>query len=248
MKKYLLSILFILFAATVVNADILTDKAMSKISRDSKTYLYGDYRGATEQEAYDGALSQLSTKIDDYLKSMYGESPTAVYLPELSSLYHRFDNQIAENRYRVMLYVKKSDIKPMKNADGAIVIAKNDQNVYETIPTSKSEPIVVTDTVEIVTVIEKPINPTVSNLMQHRSKDDITSALTEMVKSHKIREAAKFPIASINDYYLAIINSKNEIVMFVHVLNGDWIDLATGDIIDPNNFSDCSSYWFTLPD
>ena len=244
--KRLLFAFILLWSMGFAFADVLTDKTMSKISRDTKTYISADCRATTEQEAYDNAMKELSAQIADYMKSQYGESPDAVYLSDVSSIYQRLSSYLDGSRYRVLLYVKKSDLKPMGNNDNAVVLAKNEQDSYEPIPPVKSEPIVVTDTVTVVNVVEVPLNPTVSRIMSCDTDDSLAKVLTQLCKEGEISQAAAYPLA--NDYYLAIVSPSNNIIAYIHIVDGKWTDLTTGKKVSPYAYSiGFTAYWFTLP-
>lgn len=247
MKRLLVVLIFLVSFNGLMYADVLTDKAMRKISRDTRTYISGESRAATEQDAYDQAMESLSSQISKYMKEKYGETPDAVYLTELSSLYQRLDNRIAENRYRVMIYVKKSDIKPMGSISNAVVLTKNENDTYEAISPTDVKQIVVKDTVTVVDVVEVPLDPTISLLIQHTSKSTFIQALTNLSNENKIGNAAKFPLSDFEDFYVAIIDSFDNVVLYAHVVNGKWLNVANGIEITPNEYKQYSAYWFTLP-
>lgn len=246
MRRFINVMALLLTCTPMLLADVHTDKAMSKISRDTNNYISADHRASTEEEAYNASLQDLSAQIQNYMEERYGSAPDAVYLNGMSSIYQRLSNHISDNRYRVMLYVKKSDLKPMSGTDGSVVLALNQDAMYEPIPTSKPEPVVLTDTVMIERVIEVPLNPTVSQLLTHKTKDTIVEALTKMRKEKKISNTAAFPISSLNDFYVIIISAAGQVEAIAHVKEGEWTDTATGHAINPQNYPNCTAYWFTL--
>lgn len=232
-------------------ADINTDRTMAKILRDTKTYISADARASTEQDAYDEALKKLTGLVTEYLKTIdNNDLPDAVYLPQLSQIYDRLNSQIENNRYRVMLYVKKSDIKPVSNSSGSIVLSKTDENEYSVLPTTPVEsidPVFVTDTVTVVEIIEKPLDPTLSIIASKRTKDDLISAIQTLGKSGNLAGAAKFPIERANDYYVAVIGADNNVSAILHYIDGSWKEISSGKDVNINDYTDCSGYWFTLP-
>lgn len=229
-----------------VRADVNTDRAMSKISRDDRNYISADYRAATEQDAYDKALQVLTEKITSYFKEVKTESPEAVFVPEVSSIYQRLDSRISDNRYRVFLYVKKSDLTSLDNASNALVMAKTEADSYEIIPTYSQLSVVVKDTVTIVEKIEIPMNPTVANIINNTDWNSLQDVLIKMRKEGKVSGAAAFPIAGLDEFYLAIV-SGTSVTDYIHVKDGRWIDVVTGHDVDPSNYSSFSAYWFTIP-
>ena len=249
MKRIISIIITIgILSVLVCFADINTDRTMAKIARDTKNYLSADARATTEEEAYNEALEKLTELVTEYLKSTDTNNlPDAVYLPQLSGIYDRLSNKIDKNRYRVMLYVKKSDIKPVSNSSGAIVLSKTEDNSYSMLPTTRVEPVVVTDTITIVEVIEKPLDPTLTIIASKRTKDEMTSSIQSLGKSGNISGAAKFPIDKANDFYVAVIGPNNYVTAILHYIDGSWKEIPSGKEININDYSDCSAYWFTLP-
>ena len=249
MKKITFVILAIISVFTA-SEDVNTDKAMAKISRDTKTYISVDVRAATEDAAYNEAMQKLSAQISDYFKTEFpGEPmPDAIYLSNISSIYERMTSKIADNRYRVMLYVKKSDLKPMGGNGNALVLSKNDRNGYSPVPTEapKVEPEVIVKTDTVVTIVKTPMNPTLSQIANLKTRKELTETLQNMGKSKIIANAAAFPVASANNFYVAVIEN-DRVLTILHFDNGVYKDIETATSIDVNRYSHCSGYWFTLP-
>lgn len=244
MKKIQILILFVSVALTAA-ADIYTDRAMNKISRDSKTYISADARAATEDEAYNAALINLSEKITDYLKKENkGKSPDAVYLQKISSIYSRLSSKTSANRYHVMLYVEKKGL--MSLDDTAIVLSKNMNDQYEAASVSMSGQTIITDTVNEMIHAEMVIPPVLSALAQAKSKDEVTSELTSLRKSGKISGAALFPLSSFDEYYLVVLNSIGQVSSILKFKYDTWVDLLSGKNVKLNDYKDCSAYWITL--
>lgn len=177
-RKQLFLIFLILAVNCGIHADIITERAMSKIARDRRAYISAECRAATEQEAYDKAFADLSRQIASFLKESEGGSPDAVYLPEVSSMYQRLDSRISDNRYRVFLYVKKADLKPLGNSASAMVLAKTESETYEPVSTSRPDSVVIRDTITQVEVVEVPMAPVISSLTAVKDKDSFIASLT----------------------------------------------------------------------
>ena len=241
-------VLILLFSSVLYGyADINTDKVMNKITRDKKTYISADVRAASEDAAYEEAMRLLSDNIAEYFKSEYkGETtPDAVYLSQLSSIYEKLTSQISNNRYRVVLYVKKADLMPMGGNANAVVLSKNENNSYEVVPSTPPKQIVKIDTV--ITVVEKPLNPTLSVIAHQKTREEIKSTLENFRKSNKILGAAAFPIEHIGDFYIVVTDVKEQVVAVLHCKDGKYMSIGTGKEVDPRQYSQCSAYWFTLP-
>lgn len=247
MKRYITLLIFVSTLALWCRADINTDRAMSKISRDTKTYISGEGRASTEQEAYDMAMEELSAKITEYYKTELKEQlPDAVYLSNLSTIYDRLTSQLSTNRYRVMLYVKKNHVKALGHTNAGVMLSRGESDNYSVIPTAPSNPIVVNDTIETVKTVIKPLNPTLSAIYQSKTGEGALKILTELKKSNQISRAAIFPLSSLNDYYLVVISNTNSVVAIIHFNGTAYTDVVNGEAVDISKYSDCSAYWFTL--
>ncbi|MDE5822070.1 MAG: hypothetical protein K2H63_06275 [Paramuribaculum sp.] len=252
MKKITFVILAIISVFTA-SADVNTDKAMAKISRDTKTYISADARAATEDAAYNEAMQKLSAQISDYFKIEFpGESmPDAIYLSNISSIYERMTSKIADNRYRVMLYVKKSDLKPIGGNGNALVLSKNDSNGYSPVPTEtpevEPEVIVKTDTIVSVVTITKPMDPTLSQIINLKTRDELTQTLQNLRKSNNITGAAAFPIGNANNFYVAVL-ADTKVITVLQFKDGEYLDTMTSKPVDVTRYSHCSGYWFTIPE
>ena len=246
MKNRIILSLLMLFAFVCnVYADAITDRAISKISRDTRTYISSDSRGATEQEAYDKALEELSHKISSFVNEEMGDSPDAVYLHDVESLYQRLDSHISDNRYRVFLYVKKSDLKPLGSSSNSMMMARTEDKTYEMVSAKAPETVIVRDTITLVQEVKVPINPVVSFLVGIKDSESFSSALIQLRKDNKVSAAAAFPIANIDDFYVAVIRN-GKVIIIMHVDNGRWIDVKNGEEVDPRDYPSCSAYWFTV--
>ena len=245
MKKSILILLIILTSNIFLKADVTTEKEMSKISRDSETYLFADVRSSSEEEAYEEALKQLTDKVTDYFQEEEGENiPDAVYLKNISTQYEKLSSHLSSNRYRVMLYVKKTDLIPIGGKDNAIVLSKNSDNAYQPVATENNESIRIKE--NDYQESEKTLPQVISSLMLINNGKDFSEKLVELRKNNQIKGAASFPISAINDYYIVVIDNLDKVENILHVENGIFKDIKTGKPVDINQYIKNSAYWFTL--
>lgn len=227
-------------------ADVAKEKEISKILRDSGSYLSADVRAATEEEAYNEALRQLSDKVTDYFRESYsGDIPDGVYLSNLSGHYEKFSSHISNNRYRVVLYIKKSDLMPIGKNTNSVVLTKTKEDTYDIVSEDLPEAVIITETV--VEVVEKPLSPTLSKLAVLSSEKEINEMLVSMRKSNEISGAAVFPIGNIGDFYLVVINPSERLEAILYCQAGQWKNVLTGQEVEMDNYKSCKAYWFTLP-
>ena len=225
-------------------ADVNTDKAMSKIARDTKTYIVADSRAATEEEAYNMAFEKLSAQIADFLKTErkddYGSD--AVYLSRMSSIYDRLTSKISDNRYRVMLYVKKSDILPIGNSDNSILLERqSDGNYGVSSDTGLGE-----QTQEVILCPDDVLQEDIlSTLMSARGKQQVVDAIQNLRKENKITSAAAFPMSRASDFYIIAISPDGSNAV-LHFNGCQFINVATKLSVDISAYSNCTGYWFTV--
>ncbi|MDE5849998.1 MAG: hypothetical protein K2H38_07640 [Muribaculaceae bacterium] len=243
--RFLLLTYLLLGIVSSAYADINTERAMSKIGRDTKTYISSDCRASTEQEAYDNALEDLTRQISSYIAETQKDAPDAVYLQEVASIYQRLDSRISDNRYRVMLYVKKSDLMPLGNSSNSMMLTKTEDKKYEVMDIQKPEPQVVRDTISHVAPVEISIHPVLASLATVKDRDAFVASLTDMRKEGKISAAAAFPISSIDDFYVGVLTG-NRLTAIFNVRNGKWINAITGNEGDPHDYPNSSAFWFTI--
>lgn len=242
--KYILLALSLMLSIDVF-ADMDIEKMMSKITRDTKNYISAEARASTEEEAYEKAIKEIADKVTLYYETeLKGEPiPDAVYLDQLKNVYQKLTTH--GNRYRVMLYIKKQDLRPMAT-DNVILMSKTDSGSYDVINTQPMADVVVKDTVTVVEVVEKPQHPVVSTLLMQKTKEQLTSRLKELRQDDLISGAAAFPMSNFNDYYIAVINSDNSLCTILHVVNGKCIDMNDNTEVDPLRFKYNTGYWFTI--
>lgn len=250
-------VLFSLFAFFVFSypmlAQINLDKEISKISRDTKNYISAEVRAVSEEEAYQEALKQLTDQVTDYYKSLDEKSmPETVYLSNVSSRFDRLMTHSSDNRYRVLVYVKKSDLRPMGPDSNALILSKNDNNSYSVVTTDQPEPMVITVTDTIVEVVEREvpapriIPKQVSKIASVSSEKEINEMLINMRKANEITGAAAFPISSYGNFYVVVINNSNNLETILYFDGNVWTDSLTGTVSNPYIYRDCKAYWFTL--
>lgn len=246
MKKILL-----LFLISVTNfglyTDVNTDKAMAKISHDTKTYISADVRAATEEEAYNEAMNKLSARIADYFRTERPDEtlPDAIYFSNISSICERMSSKIADNRHRVMLYVRKSDLKLIGGTANALVLSKTGNNSYSPVPTETPEPLTIIKIDTAVTVVNKPLDSTLSTLSQLTTRNEIVEKLQALSKSKYISGAAKFPLSHANNFYVVVLEG-DRVVNILHYSNNCYRNIETSDPVDISQYSHCTGYWFTF--
>lgn len=240
--KYILVILSMMIGMSV-RADVNTDKTMADIRRDTKTYISADARASTEDEAYNEAVKRLSAQIVQYFKNERPgeEMPDASYLSGLSSIYERMTSKIDDNRYRVLLYVRKSELMPANNDDNNVLPTK-DRSIIG-IPHASEAETQQKSTEAMVTLT--PMNPALTEIMNIPTREQLTNSLQAMRKSGRVSGAAAFPIGHADNFYVAVLDG-DRVVRIIRFSEGQYIDISSGAPIDMKKLSNCTGYWFTL--
>ena len=253
MKKTLLILFALLMLAFPLSAQINVDKEISKIIRDTKNYISVEVRASSEDGAYQEALKQLTDQVTDYYKSLNEKSmPETVYLSNVSSRFERLMTHNSDNRYRVLVYVKKSDLKPMGPDSNALILSRNDNDSYRVVTKEQPDPVVITVTDTIVEVVEREvpaprmISKQVSKIASASTEKEINEILVNLRKANEITGAAAFPISNYGNFYVVVINSSNQLETILYFDGNTWTDSLTGTVANPYIYRDCKAYWFTL--
>lgn len=247
MKFRLIILVCSLLSVMGVMADSETDKLITKILRDTNTYISADVRGATEDAAYTQAMNELSDKIAQYMKEKGLDMPDAIYLSNISNHSERLISQSGANRCRVLVYVKKTDLIPIADSNSA-VLQKNNNNGYSLVEASPAAPEKSSAGTGAVTAkTTKELPPVISRIAKATTQNDVQSLLTDLKKQHAISHAAAFPIGNVNDFYVVVIDKSDTQVAILHCINGEWTNVATGEKANISAYKYCTAYWFTLP-
>ncbi len=238
MRKLFLIILSILSLSNAAMADNQTDRMMAKVVRDTNTYIAADVRGETEDKAYEQALALLSEKIAAYFKENGKGMPDAVLLSNISNHSERLISQSGSNRCRVLVYVKKKDLIPIGEEGSSAMLAKNENDSYSIVQPSAPQkqqqaPVV--------------ISPALSRIASAKTSKEVQTLLVELKKAKGISGAAAFPIASVNDFFVVVIDRSETPIAILHCSGGNWTNATTGEKVNLDSYKYCTAYWLTLP-
>lgn len=206
-------------------SDIDTDRTISKIIRDSNTYLSADARESSEKAAYDKAASELMVAINNYYTETQKPEKKISDISELTGKCSQITSKISDTRYRVLLYINKADLTGVKNAQISETAPKDMQSAQETV---------------------KKENPTVAKISKLQTKAEVVEVIKSLHKSKQLTGGASFPIANANDFYVVVIDGE-KVTATLHFKDGQYIDTKNSNIIDITKYSNCMGYWFTLP-
>lgn len=205
-------------------ADIETDRAMAKIIRDSQTYLSADAREGSEEAAYEKAATELVDAINNYLNEIQKPEKKISGISGLPGLCNQLTSKISDSRYRVLLYVKKSDFADQPKPQPA-------QKATTATPSPSNA---------------APANPTLSKISKLQTKSEVVETIKALHKSQQLTGGASFPVGHANDFYVVVING-DKVAATLHFKDGQYIDIEDSKVIDINKYSNCTGYWFTLP-
>lgn len=236
MKKFLVNILCVI-SVFGLYAQTNNDKAIVQITRDN-SYLSADVRAATEEEARSEALSDLSAQVDNYLRTNnLGGSARSV-----ESSFRTMTSQISSNRYRVLAYVKKSDLG-----------GSADESGYDSYPVEESP--YPEKMIEekggygsgTVSSVNQDFPAAIRELSQIGRGDKVAPRLLELRNDGKIKSAAAFPVANFSDFYVILINPANEVETILHFDGSSWRDILNGNSpVNPGKYKNYTAFWFTI--
>lgn len=227
-------------------SDIDTDRTIAKIIRDTNTYLSADARESSEKAAYDKAVSELMVAINNYYTETQKPEKKISDISELTGKCSQITSKISDTRYRVLLYINKADLTGVKNAQLSEGAPADKRPAQETVkketPTAQGK---TTPTKPSQTAVA-PVNPTVAKISKLQTKAEVVEAIKSLHKSKQLSGGASFPIANANDFYVVVIEGE-KVVATLHFKDGQYIDTNNSNIIDITKYSNCTGYWFTLP-
>lgn len=245
MKTRFLLIICSFLSALSVFADAETDKMISRILHDQNNYISAEVRGPSEDQAYSEAIKQLTDKITEYFKEKNLGLPDAVFLSSISNLSQRLISQTNPNRCRVLVYVNKKNLFPIGDQNNSAVLAKTEEDTYTMVtPAAPEEK--KSDSSPDVNTKKKPLTPLLARIAAASNMKDIQAVLVDLKKNNSIGGAAAFPIGSIDDFYVVVIDSADTQVAILHCQSGVWRDAESGQTVNPDQYKNCTSYWFTI--
>lgn len=227
-------------------ADSETDKLISKILRDTNTYISADVRAATEDAAYQQAMTELSDKITAYMKEKGMDMPDAIYLSNISNHSERLISQSGANRCRVLVYINKKDLLPIADTNSA-VLTKNDNDGYSLVQTAVPANTSTANATSSKSGSTTPLPPVLARIAKATTQKEVQTLLVELKKGNAISNAAAFPIANINDFYVVVIDKSDTQVALLRCTGGEWTNAHTGEKANLNAYKYCTAYWLTLP-
>lgn len=217
-------------------ADIETDRAIAKIIHDSYTYMSADARASTEKAAYDIAAQKMLDALKIYLKEQHINQE----ISEIPEICQQITSKISDSRYRVLLYIKKSDIttNKLKRDPGVIIEIENLSSGEYSIKESQENDYPSQENIALE-------NPTLSKIIRLQKREEVVETIKSLHKSRKLTGGATFPVGNANDFYIVVIDGDN-VVTTLHYKDGQYIDLEDSKNTDINEYSHCTGYWFTL--
>ena len=238
----LLRILLILLSVwipPICMAEVNNDRQMAKIVRDGQTYISADVREASEEAAQSQATDQLLVSVKDYLRdnASLGITPESFTLSSLSKISHQLTSKISDSRYRVVMYVEKSQLNPSRKSESVSVLSQTGN-------TGRSKEIKVEVYSDGQSSSES--SPVVRMISQLTTRQEVVQKLKDLHTKQVISGGASFPLASANDFYVVVMDG-DRVLTTLHYLNGTYIDGDNSKEVDINKFARYSGYWFTIP-
>lgn len=245
MNRFILNIYLLFFLACTASAQSDVASAAKQINaiKMNKDYISSESTAETEKVAKENALALLEVNIEDWLISNQKN------IDDVKGYIAKADNSVLEvntrrgNRYRVFLYVKKSDIITFNN-ETEIVAASIKKDEQPTMPSSTVEELPVTIEVEVEQSGEQAYQPSPEEqkMLAVAKFDAVKPFITQ---NSGIRDYGKFAdIPATGDCYLFVYNRNGEIAAYLKRGSEGYKNVKTGTKDSIDNYKGCGALWF----
>lgn len=230
MKRLILC--FLLWAIAVnVLADMTTDKQMSEIIRNKKSFIAVDTRTDNVEESRLELTNQLTKLILDYCRNQKTSINTIDdVLRRYSDNFECIISQTAPSRWHIMMYVP-IDLLSENN------FAKN---------TADSSPTASVSTVDTGNKSENEnfsLPAVVEQVMEASDRGSIDFILKDYAKQGLVT-TGQYPIG-MEEYYIVIVNMSGEKEAVIRYKDHEWLNLSTRETVNPSKFNNCKAVWFS---
>ncbi len=237
MKKILVFLGVIILGLPVFAQDYDAERKQINRVKKSNNYIYGEATAESKEDAKSIAEDILYQEINKWVatqKKLKGSTNIVVNnRKELQTFY----SLPRGNMYRHFVYVKKSDLVPVENAE----VIGNSEGVSQDISSSKSK----VETID--TQANKAQYPEVVNeLAAYTDYYNMADKIKEFKEAGKISYYARY--ASLEKpeiYYLAIYNTSGKVVAILSP-GENRTNVITGQPDKVTNYSGCGAIGFNL--
>lgn len=259
MKKFLVLIFCLISSLCVVygqanSADVT--KQINAIKLDN-TYITAESTAESWETAADNARALLEVNVLEWIK-------TTDVVDNLEGFIAKSKKAIVElktmrgNRYRVFLFVKKSDILTFEDKNDMLVVPVQKIESEATTSSSAVVPLQndsqVKSDVEVTTVekettpvivIPKPYQPTADEqtMLEVTSFDQVNAFLSKY--KNNLDSFGKYKdMPREGDCYLFVYNPQGEVPACLFRGNEGFMNVKTGSADDIKNYKGCGAVWF----
>ena len=243
MKKIIAAATLLLLGTISLFAQKSVAEQINDIKR-SRSYLYGEATMKTQEEAKETALELLELEVERYASEKKKlKNAENVVIREIKNNVESLDMKRG-TMFRVFLYVKKSDVIPINDADNTITIDR-EENVQEQPQLEVSgdaQPVTVTTTPSLSP--KEEALQRIASLIQFSEARD---CFVDLKSKGIIKEYGKYStMKDVNQSYLLIYNREGMIEAVLAPGKDIRKNIKTGKDDSLSNYSGRGALWFTM--
>ena len=219
-----------------------TTKQINKIKL-SKEYITAESTAETSEKSYENARALLELNIEEWIKSTKHSGDIQGYIAKSSNKILKLDT-MRGNRYRTLLYVKKSDVMTYTEPTD-IIVAPVQKDIYTSTSSAGSS------NVEFEKSISEQLSASASKYQPNDEERrmllvDRLPAIESFIKqSSDIAAYGKFKdMPQLGECYLFIYNREGNVPAVLLRNSEGYTNVSSGKQDDINNYKGCGAIWF----
>jgi len=255
MKRYLSIIIVSLLNMSVVKAQSSSSE-INAIKRDT-TYITAENTNANREEAIRNAKTLLEVKVSEWVRDHSMADDAETYLAKTKEHCSLIETNRG-NLIRAFVYVKKSDIFPMVQGNGVMVVKVAKAEVSKEDP-QEQRPVKQTQSVVITAEGQNKPNPHPEEKKIVLSKNEmeinkittfyeIEPYIKRLQSSHQLSDYGKYStLPEEGDCYILVYNKEGKVVSKLH-RNGSGTQLNLSTLQEDNvkNYKNCGAIWLQI--
>ena len=258
MKKFVLFI-FMLFSISTFGQTTVDAQEINAIKKD-QTYLWGENRSADLGEALAGARTSLEIRVSEWVKEQHASEGIEVCIVKAKENCSEIQTMMG-NRYRALIYVKKSDILPVadKSEVKVVKVIKDEPKqepvvekplviIQKTIQEPNPQPII--ERKEETTYKPRPdvrLTPDERKMVSIANKKDLETYLKAIDGIGKIKKYGKLNDLPQNaNCYIFIYDKQDNVPAVLKKVDSTMVNLKELREDSFKNYENCGLVWIQL--
>lgn len=219
-----------------------TTKQINKIKL-SKEYITAESTAETSEKSYENARALLELNIEEWIKSTKHSGYIQGYIAKSSNKILKLDT-MRGNRYRTLLYVKKSDVMTYTEPTD-IIVAPVQKDIYTSTSSAGSS------NGEYEKSISEQLSASASKYQPNDEErrmllvDRLPAIESFIEQSSDIAAYGKFKdMPQLGECYLFIYNREGNVPAVLLRNSEGYTNVSSGKQDDINNYKGCGAIWF----